>query len=45
LSFADGFTTQAGDVFEIAAEGFGRPLRNPLRAAAGGQPFVAATPL
>ncbi|MBX3597989.1 MAG: GguC protein [Rhizobiaceae bacterium] len=30
LSFADGFKTQAGDVFEIKAEKFGLPLRNPL---------------
>lgn len=30
LSFADGFTTQSGDVFEISAPEFGRPLRNPL---------------
>ena len=28
LSFADGFDAQAGDTFEISAEGFGRPLRN-----------------
>ena len=30
LSFADGVRTQAGDVFEIEAPGFGLPLRNPL---------------
>ena len=30
LSFSDGVRTQPGDVFEIEAEGFGRPLRNPL---------------
>ena len=36
LSFAAGFRTQAGDVFEIAAPGFGRPLRNPLAAVGGG---------
>jgi hypothetical protein len=30
LSFAANFKTQPGDVFEISAEGFGRPLRNPL---------------
>src|SRR5690606_11768122 len=30
LSFADGVRTQEGDIFEIEAEGFGRPLRNPL---------------
>jgi hypothetical protein len=28
LSFSDGVETQAGDVFEISAEGFGKPLRN-----------------
>jgi hypothetical protein len=33
LSFAAGVTTQAGDVFEISAPAFGRPLRNPLVAA------------
>ena len=31
LSFADGIQAREGDVFEIFAEGFGRPLRNPLR--------------
>lgn len=30
LSFADGVRTEAGDVFEISAPGFGLPLRNPL---------------
>lgn len=29
-SDADGLKTQVGDVFEMSAEGFGRPLRNPL---------------
>ena len=29
-SFADGVSTQPGDVFEIEAEGFNLPLRNPL---------------
>jgi len=32
LSAAAGITAQPGDVFEIAAEGFGRPLRNRLAA-------------
>ncbi len=31
LSFADGVKPEAGDVFEIEAEGFGLPLRNALR--------------
>ncbi|MFC3073380.1 AraD1 family protein [Shinella pollutisoli] len=30
LSFGDGVRTEAGDVFEIGADGFGLPLRNPL---------------
>ena len=30
LSFADGVTVQPNDEFEIEAEGFGRPLRNPV---------------
>jgi len=30
LSFADGFRAEDGDVFEIEAAGFGRPLRNPV---------------
>lgn len=29
LSFAAGITTQPGDIFEISAPGFGKPLRNP----------------
>ncbi|TBN09417.1 GguC protein [Agrobacterium cavarae] len=33
LSFADGIKTEAGDVFEIEAGGFGLPLRNPLKVA------------
>jgi hypothetical protein len=30
LSFADGVEVRPGDVIEVAAEGFGRPLRNPV---------------
>jgi hypothetical protein len=30
LSFADGITTQPGDIFEIEAAPFGLPLQNPL---------------
>ncbi|WP_457937057.1 AraD1 family protein [Mesorhizobium sp. 10J20-29] len=32
LSFADGVKAEEGDVFEIAADQFGLPLRNPLHA-------------
>lgn len=40
LSFADGIRTQAGDVFEIALESFGRALRNAISEKAG-DPLVA----
>ncbi len=39
LSFGDGIRTQEGDVFEIGADGFGLPLRNPL-AVAGEEEIV-----
>jgi len=35
LSFGDGVHLEDGDVMQIRPEGFGRPLRNPLRVAAG----------
>jgi hypothetical protein len=31
LSFSDGIRLQEGDVMQVAAENFGRPLRNPVR--------------
>jgi hypothetical protein len=31
FSFGDGVALQNGDVMEVAWEGFGRPLRNPIR--------------
>ena len=43
LSFADGVKARAGDVFEIEAEHFGLPLRNPL--ALGKAAEVAVTAL
>ena len=33
LSFSDGINMQDGDVMQVSIEGFGRPLRNPVRAA------------
>jgi len=42
LSFADGFKTQAGDVFEVSAPAFGLALRNPLVVAAE-TPFTVKT--
>ena len=35
LSSASGVAPQPGDVFEISAPSFGRPLRNPLVRVAG----------
>jgi hypothetical protein len=37
LSFSDGISLQDGDVMQVSIQGFGRPLRNPVRAA-GGKP-------
>ena len=31
LSFTDGIRLQEGDVMQVAVEGYGRPLRNPVR--------------
>jgi hypothetical protein len=42
LSFADGVKARAGDVFEIEAEHFGLPLRNPLALAAAAEVAVTA---
>jgi hypothetical protein len=33
LSFSDGISLQDGDVMQVSMEGFGRPLRNPVRMA------------
>jgi len=42
LSFADGVTTQEGDVFEISVPDFGLPLRNPLAVVPSNAPAVKA---
>ncbi len=42
LSFPDGIKPQDGDVFEIEAPLFGRPLRNPLATLNSGSAAVAA---
>lgn len=42
LSFSEGVTTQAGDVFEIECGAFGLPLRNALSVAAAPWPRVEA---
>ena len=44
LSFSDGIRTQPGDIFEVEADAFHLPVRNPL-AAATGNPLVTVTTL
>lgn len=45
LSFGDGIQLGDGDVMEIAFEGFGRPLRNPLRMPPTGPALMGVIPL
>lgn len=44
-SFTKNVKAEVGDVFEIAASAFGRPLRNPLGASTEPYTFVAVRPL
>jgi hypothetical protein len=43
FSFGDGVALEDGDVMVVAFEGFGRPLRNPLRVDRSPQQFVPVT--
>ena len=45
LSFSDGIRLQEGDVMQVAMEGFGRPLRNPVRMARSEPKLIAVIPL
>jgi hypothetical protein len=45
LSFGEGIQLTDGDVMQVGFEGFGRPLRNPLRASAASRAFISVTPL
>jgi hypothetical protein len=45
FSFAEGVRLQDGDVMVVAFEGFGRPLRNPIRIEPGAQKLVSVAPL
>jgi hypothetical protein len=45
LSFGDGVHLEPGDVMEVHYEGFGRPLRNPIRVEAGLAKLVRVQPL
>jgi len=45
LSFRDGIRLADGDVIQVAAEGFGRPLCNPVRIASDAQDLISVIPL
>jgi hypothetical protein len=45
LSFSDGIRLQEGDVMQIAAEDFGRPLRNPVRVFESKPDLITVSPL
>ena len=45
LSFSDHIRLQDGDVMQVAAEGFGRPLRNAVRTAKSEPEFIKVIPL
>ncbi|MGE5204653.1 MAG: AraD1 family protein [Chlamydiota bacterium] len=45
LSFSDGVRLQQGDVMEIAAEGFGRPLRNLVHVCSSAETLISVIPL
>lgn len=45
LSYSDGIRLQAGDVMQVAFEGFGRPLRNPVRVIGSPQKLINVIPL
>jgi len=45
LSFSDGVRLQQGDVMQVSAEGFGRPLRNPVRVAGTEASLIEVLPL
>jgi hypothetical protein len=45
FSFGAGVTLQDGDVMEVAFEGFGRPLRNPIRIERQEEKLVEVLPL
>jgi hypothetical protein len=45
LSFSDQIRLQDGDVVQVAAEGFGRPLLNPVRGEKSKPGIVKVVPL
>jgi len=45
LSFSDQIRLRDGDVMQVAVEGYGRPLRNPVRAATAKANLIKTIPL
>ena len=45
FSFGEGLALEDGDVMQVRFEGFGRPLRNPVRYDRSPQRLFAAEPL
>jgi len=45
LSFSDQVRLQDGDVIEVSVEGYGRPLRNPVRVDKSKPAPISAIPL
>ena len=45
LSFSDNIRLQDGDIMQISVEGYGRPLRNPIRTSKSVPTLVSAIPL
>jgi hypothetical protein len=45
LSFSDGIRLQEGDVMQVTAENFGRPLRNPVRIFESKLDLITVSPL
>jgi hypothetical protein len=45
LSFGEGIELSDGDIMQISFDGFGRPLRNPVRIIRSGETLVRAYPL
>ena len=45
LSFSDGIQLEDGDVMQVACEGYGRPLRNPVRRFAPSQQLITVSTL
>ena len=45
LSFSDNIHLQDGDIMHVSVEGYGRPLRNSVRASKSGPALVSVVPL